>query len=78
MEEFKKNPVLMGIASAVGCALVLLAIDFVLGLITKKPFATRISDPISIAILIIGPIACGISTWKKVKEKAEGKEKKEL
>ena len=75
MEEFKKNPLLMGISSAVGCALILLAIDFVLGLVTKKPFADRISDPISIAILIIGPIACGISTWKKVKEKVEGREK---
>ena len=78
MEEFKKNPVLMGIASAVGCALLLLAVDFVLSLFTKKSFATRLSDPISIVILVVGPIACGISTWKKVKEKVEGKEKKEL
>ena len=78
MEEFRKNPLLMGIASAVGCALLLLAVDFVLSLVTKESFAERLSDPISIVILIVGPIASGISTWKKVKDKAEGKEKKEL
>ena len=78
MEEFKKNPVLMGIASAVGCALLLLAVDFVLSLINHKPFASQIGDPVSIIILVVGPIASGISTWKKVKEKVEGKEKKEI
>ena len=78
MEEFKKNPVLMGIASAVGCALLLLAVDAVLGLVTDRSFAERLKDPVSIIILIVGPIASGISTWKKVKDKVEGKEKKEL
>jgi len=78
MEEFKKNPVLMGIASAVGCALLILAVFFVMSLITKKPFADRFNNPTSIIILIVGSVASGISTWKRVKEKVEGKEKKEM
>ena len=75
MEDFKKNPLLMGIASAVGCALLILAVYFVMSLVTHKPFSERFSNPISIIILIVGPISSGISTWKKVKEKVEGKEK---
>ena len=44
MENIKKNPVLMGILSCVGTALLLLAIDLVFSLINKKPFAEQISS----------------------------------
>ena len=75
MENIKKNPVLMGILSCVGTALLLLAIDLVFSLINKKPFAEQISSTTSLIILIVGPIASGISTYVKTKEKVEGKKK---
>nr|AHF24119.1 hypothetical protein [uncultured bacterium Contig46] len=77
MDNIKKNPVLMGVLSCVGCALLLLAIDFVLSLIGGKTFAERLRDPVSLIILIAGPIASGISTFMRTKNMLEGKEKKE-
>lgn len=76
MENIKKSPVLMGILSCVGCALLLLAIDLILSLITKKTFAEQLSSTTTIIILIVGPIASGISTYMKVKGKAEETEKR--
>ena len=78
MENIKNNPLLMGILSCVGCALLLLAVDFVLSLVGNKTFAQQVSNPTSLIILIAGPIASGISTFVKVKGKIEGKDKKEL
>lgn len=77
MENIKKNPVLMGILSAVGCAALLFALEFVLSLINQKPFREQISSTLVIIILIAGPIFSGISTYIKTKEKVEGKEKKQ-
>ena len=78
MENIKKNPILMGILSAVGCEVLLLAVEFVLGLTTQKPFSVRISEPLTIIILIVGPVSCFISTFGRTKKKIEGEEKKEL
>ena len=69
MENIKKNPVIYGILSCAGCAVLLLALDFVLSLIHKRPFAEQISDPVNLSILIIGPIASGISSYVTAKKK---------
>ena len=76
MENLKKNPVLMGVLNCVGVAVGLLIIDFVLSLIKKQSFAERISDPVSIIILIVGPIACGISGYLKAKKNLSEKQDK--
>ena len=73
MEKIKKNPLAMGILSAVGVAAVLLLIDLVMSLISKEPFIDKISDTFSLVILIVGPIASGISTYIKVKNQNQEK-----
>lgn len=75
MEKIKKNPLLMGVLSCAGTAALLLALDLVLSLINKRSFAEQVGDPVSIAILVIGPIASGISYYLKAKkDQAEKKE----
>ena len=61
MEKKKLSPVASGILNAVVSFVLIIAVYFVLSLINKQSFAERISDPVSIIILIVGPIACGIS-----------------
>ena len=78
MESIKKNPLLMGLLSALGCAALLLGIDFVISLIKGKPFSEQISDTISIIILIVGPVSCFVQTYMKTKQKVEGTDKKEM
>ena len=75
MEKIKKNPPLAGILNCVGTLIALLLIDLVFSLINKKPFAEQVSDPVSLIILIAGPIISGISSY--VKSKKELSEKKE-
>ena len=76
MENIKKNPILMAVLNVVGVAAGLLLVDFVLSLINKQSFAERISDPVSIIILIVGPIACGISGYLKAKKNIAEEKKK--
>ena len=76
MENIKKNPILMAVLNVVGVAGGLLLVDFVLSLINKQSFAERISDPVSIIILIVGPIACGISGYLKAKKNISGRKEK--
>ena len=78
MENLKKNPVLWGVLNCVGCAVLLLVLDYVLSLIGGKSFAERLSDPTSIIILIVGPIASGITSFTQAKKKLEEKDKKEM
>ena len=75
MEKIKKNPPLAGILNCVGTLIALLLIDLVFSLINKRPFAEQVSEPVSLIILIIGPIVSGISSYMKAKK--ELSEKKE-
>lgn len=68
MDKIKKNPALMGVLSCAGMAVTLLLLDFVLSLINKRSFGEQISDPVNLAVLIIGPIASGISSYFKAKK----------
>ena len=74
MENIKKNPLLMGILSALGGAAMLCVIDLILSLIKKRTFAEQISDPINLIILIVGSIACGVSSYLKTKKDLAGKQ----
>lgn len=76
MEKKKLSPVAAGILNAVVSLVSLIAIYYVLSLVKGKPFAERMSEPLSIALLIVCPICAGVSSWNKAKNK--GKEKKEL
>ena len=76
MEKIKKSPILMGVLSCVGVAALLLVIDLILSLIKGRPFAEQISDPIQLIILIVGPIASGISYYFSTKKKLEEKKDK--
>ncbi len=76
MENIKKNPILMAVLNVVGVAAGLLLVDLVLSLINKQSFAERISDPVSIIILIVGPISCGISGYLKAKKNIAEEQKK--
>ena len=76
MENIKKNPILMGVLNCVGVAVALLAVEFVLSLIKNQNFAEQISDPVSIIILIAGPIASGISGYLKAKKNLSEKQDK--
>ena len=78
MENLKKNPVLWGILNCVGSAVLLLAVYYVLSLFGGKSFSERLSDPINIIILIVGPIASGITSFTQAKKKLEEKDKKEM
>ena len=75
MEKIKSNPLLVGILNCLVAAAGLLLVDLVLSLIDKKPFAEKVSEPVSLIILIAGPIISGISSY--VKAKKELSEKKE-
>ena len=75
MEKIKSNPLLVGILNCLVAAAGLLLVDLVLSLINKKPFAEQVSEPVSLIILIAGPIISGISSY--VKAKKELSEKKE-
>ena len=75
MEKIKNNPLLAGILNCLVTAAGLLRVDLVISLISKKPFAEQVSEPVSLIILIVGPIASGISAY--VKTKKELSEKKE-
>ena len=78
MEKFRKNPVLMGIGSAVLVALGLILIEVVFALIDKEPIGQRLSQPFTLILLIAGPICSGISTWYQTKKKLSGGDKKEM
>ena len=73
MESMKKNPVLMGILSAVGVAAGILLIELVFSLIRKQNFGDQFRDPVTLIILIVGSIASGISTYLKTKNEISGK-----
>ena len=75
MEKIKNNPPLAGMLNCIGTLIALLLIDLVFSLINKRPFAEQVSDPVSLIILIVGPITSGISAY--VKTKKELSEKKE-
>ena len=75
MEKIKSNPLLVGILNCLVAAAGLLLVDLVISLIDKKPFAEQVSEPVSLIILIAGPIISGISSY--VKAKKELSEKKE-
>ncbi|MBQ6721921.1 MAG: hypothetical protein IJQ88_07135 [Clostridia bacterium] len=75
MEKIRKNPPLAGILNCVGTLIALLLIELVFSLINKRPFAEQVSEPLTLIILIVGPIASGISAY--VKTKKELSEKKE-
>ncbi len=75
MEKIKNNPPLAGILNCIGTLIALLLIDLLFSLINKRPFVEQVSEPVSIIILIVGPIASGISAY--VKTKKELSEKKE-
>ena len=76
MENIKKNPVLMGIFSAVGCAIGLLLVDFVVSKIDGISFQEQISKTYSLVLLIAGPIFSFFESFLKTKKKNEngGKE----
>ena len=76
MENIKKSPALMGILNAVGCAALLFAIEFIMSLVKNKSFGDQITSPLVLVVLIVGPVATGITTYRKTKDKLEGKEKK--
>ena len=76
MKNIKKNPILMAVLNVVGVAAGLLLVDLVLSLIKKQSFAEQISDPVSIIILIVGPIACGISGYMNAKKNIAEEQKK--
>ena len=73
MENIRKNPLLMGILSAVGCAVALLLIDLVLSMTNQRTFTEQISDPVNLIILIVGPICTGISSYVKAKKELQKK-----
>ena len=75
MEKIKNNPPLAGILNCIVTAAGLLLVDLVLSLINKRPFAEQVSEPVSLIILIAGPIISGISSYMKAKK--ELSEKKE-
>lgn len=66
----------MALLNVVGVAAGLLLVDYVLSLINKQSFVERISDPVSIIILIVGPIARGISGYLKAKKNIAEEQKK--
>ena len=76
MENIKKSPILMAVLNVVGVSAGLLLVDFVLSLINKQSFVERISDPVSIIILIVGPIARDISGYLKAKKNGAEEQKK--
>ena len=75
MGKIKNYPPLAGILNCVGTLIALLLIDLVFSLINKRPFAEQVSEPVSLIILIAGPIISGITSY--VKAKKELSEKKE-
>ena len=75
MKKIKSNPLLVGILNCLIAAAGLLLVDLVFSLINKRPFAEQVSEPVSLIILIAGPIISGISSY--VKAKKELSEKKE-
>ena len=77
MENIRKNPALMGILSALGCAVLLLIVEFILSLINNKSYGEQLSNPVAIIILVVGSIGSGISTFLKVKKNVEEAEKKD-
>ncbi|MBQ6398499.1 MAG: hypothetical protein IJI21_00090 [Clostridia bacterium] len=75
MEKIKNNPLLAGILNCIVTAVGLLLVDLVFSLINKRSFAEQAGEPVSLIILIIGPIVSGISSYMKAKK--ELSEKKE-
>ena len=75
MEKIKSNPLLVGILNCLVAAAGLLLVDLVLSLIDKKPFAEQVSEPVSLIILIAGPIISGISSYAKAKKELSEKKK---
>ena len=71
--KHEKNPVLMGILSAVGVAAGILLIELVFSLIRKQNFGDQFRDPVTLIILIVGSIASSISTYLKTKNEISGK-----
>ena len=66
----------MALLNVVGVAAGLLLVDYMLSLINKQSFVERISDPVSIIILIVGPIARDISGYLKAKKNIAEEQKK--
>lgn len=73
MEKIKNNPPLAGILNCIGTLIALLLIDLVFSLINKRPFAEQVSEPVSLIILIAGPIISGISSYVKAKKELSKK-----
>jgi chromate transport protein ChrA len=76
METLKKNPILMGIFSAVCVALGILLVEFVLSLIHKTSLGEQLSDTVTIIILIAGTICSGVSAYLKAKKNLSEKQEK--
>ena len=75
MEKIKKNPLLAGVVNCLVTVVGLLLVELVFSLINKKPFAEQVSDPVSLIILIAGPIFSGISSYVKAKKELSEKKK---
>ena len=75
MEKIKNNPPLAGILNCIVTVVGLLLVNLVFSQINKRPFAEQVSEPVSLIILIAGPIISGISSY--VKAKKDLSEKKE-
>ena len=73
MEKIKKNPLLAGVVNCLVTVVGLLLVDLVLSLINKRPFAEQVSGPVSLIILIAGPIISGISSYVKAKKELSKK-----
>ena len=54
------------------------ALQISMGAPVLVDYPKELIDPINIAIIILGPISAGISSWNKAKNKEAEKEKKEL
>ena len=73
MEKIKNNPVLAGVVNCLVTVVGLLLVDLVFSLINKRSFAEQAGEPVSLIILIAGPIISGISSYVKAKKELSKK-----
>ena len=71
MNNIRTNPFLIGVINAVltfagSCGMI-----YILSLIDKVPFLTKVKDPVMMIILIAFPIICGVSAFIKARKERQ-------
>ena len=67
MNTVRRNPILIAIMNAVLTLAAGAGTIYILSLVQKIPFLTKVKQPAMLIILIAGPIVAGISTYFRAK-----------